>query len=248
MFSTRTMGRDVATLRVLDWDGSSLMAGPLGGADPLGFAAGDANLYRYVGNDPTNATDPTGLCADDQIGNPLPKMNSTVTERRFTYTLSKTNNLTDAQLNYLKAMKAALIEAIIQAYADNNNLSKQDLSTLRQLAQYLNQLKIGLPVMVGDTPPAALNFQTKTVYISTTIIKTQLADLDKDGIRNESVCNTRGVAVVLIHESIHISGYIHKTSPDNLLTYIAVDVFEIIKDTPAWQEFLKSQEGNPFPF
>ena len=29
--------------------------------DPDGFEAGDANLYRYVGNDPTNATDPSGL-------------------------------------------------------------------------------------------------------------------------------------------------------------------------------------------
>jgi RHS repeat-associated protein len=29
--------------------------------DPMGFAAGDANLYRDVGNDATNFTDPTGL-------------------------------------------------------------------------------------------------------------------------------------------------------------------------------------------
>jgi RHS repeat-associated protein len=29
--------------------------------DPLGFAAGDANLYRYVGNSPTNVVDPLGL-------------------------------------------------------------------------------------------------------------------------------------------------------------------------------------------
>jgi RHS repeat-associated protein len=28
--------------------------------DPLGFGAGDVNLYRYVGNSPTNFTDPTG--------------------------------------------------------------------------------------------------------------------------------------------------------------------------------------------
>jgi len=28
--------------------------------DPIAFKAGDANLYRYVGNHPTNATDPTG--------------------------------------------------------------------------------------------------------------------------------------------------------------------------------------------
>jgi RHS repeat-associated protein len=29
--------------------------------DPIGFAAGDANLYRYVGNSPTNYVDPLGL-------------------------------------------------------------------------------------------------------------------------------------------------------------------------------------------
>ena len=29
--------------------------------DPLGFEGGDSNLYRYVGNSPTNGTDPTGL-------------------------------------------------------------------------------------------------------------------------------------------------------------------------------------------
>lgn len=29
--------------------------------DPIGFMAGDANLSRYVGNGPVNATDPTGL-------------------------------------------------------------------------------------------------------------------------------------------------------------------------------------------
>jgi RHS repeat-associated protein len=29
--------------------------------DPIGFAAGDGNLYRYVGNGPVNGTDPSGL-------------------------------------------------------------------------------------------------------------------------------------------------------------------------------------------
>jgi hypothetical protein len=32
--------------------------------DPIRFEAGDANLYRYVKNDPTNATDPSGLKED----------------------------------------------------------------------------------------------------------------------------------------------------------------------------------------
>jgi RHS repeat-associated protein len=31
--------------------------------DPLGFGAGDANIYRYVGNSPTNFIDPLGLDA-----------------------------------------------------------------------------------------------------------------------------------------------------------------------------------------
>ncbi len=31
--------------------------------DPSGFSGGDSNLMRYVGNDPTNAVDPTGLSA-----------------------------------------------------------------------------------------------------------------------------------------------------------------------------------------
>jgi RHS repeat-associated protein len=45
--------------------------------DPLGFAAGDANVNRYVGNGPTNATDPSGLAAAGAGFNPdqaLPRL------------------------------------------------------------------------------------------------------------------------------------------------------------------------------
>jgi RHS repeat-associated protein len=34
--------------------------------DPIEFTAGDGNLYRYVGNGPTNATDPSGLWHSDE--------------------------------------------------------------------------------------------------------------------------------------------------------------------------------------
>jgi len=35
--------------------------------DPIGFAAGDANLYRYCGNSPTNFTDPSGQSWEDLL-------------------------------------------------------------------------------------------------------------------------------------------------------------------------------------
>jgi len=33
--------------------------------DPIGFQAGDENLYRFVSNNPTNAVDPSGLSQID---------------------------------------------------------------------------------------------------------------------------------------------------------------------------------------
>jgi RHS repeat-associated protein len=36
-------------------------------SDPMGFAAGDANLYRYCGGDPVNHSDPSGLESPDAI-------------------------------------------------------------------------------------------------------------------------------------------------------------------------------------
>jgi len=34
--------------------------------DPIGFAGGDVNLYRYVSNNPVNATDPSGLMSPEE--------------------------------------------------------------------------------------------------------------------------------------------------------------------------------------
>jgi RHS repeat-associated protein len=40
--------------------------------DPLGFAGGDGNLYRYVHNGPTNFIDPSGLQGINREGSPRP--------------------------------------------------------------------------------------------------------------------------------------------------------------------------------
>ncbi len=45
---------------------ASIHEGRFRRGEPMGFAAGDENLYRYVDNDPTGSTDPTGT--DRRIG------------------------------------------------------------------------------------------------------------------------------------------------------------------------------------
>ena len=42
--------------------------------DPIGFAAGDSNLKRFVGNDPINAVDPSGLIQAGQPSQIVPKV------------------------------------------------------------------------------------------------------------------------------------------------------------------------------
>ncbi len=45
--------------------------------DPIGFRSGDANLYAYVFNGPTNFRDPFGLCDNDDLCLPTPTPTST---------------------------------------------------------------------------------------------------------------------------------------------------------------------------
>ncbi|MEI7924311.1 MAG: RHS repeat-associated core domain-containing protein, partial [Planctomycetota bacterium] len=42
--------------------------------DPIGFSAGDVNLYRYVNNSPTNGTDPSGESWLDDYANWFPDL------------------------------------------------------------------------------------------------------------------------------------------------------------------------------
>jgi RHS repeat-associated protein len=58
-----TTGQDYDRAR--DYDST---LGRFAALDPLGFAAGDTNLFRYAGDDVTGETDPTGT----QVGQPQP--------------------------------------------------------------------------------------------------------------------------------------------------------------------------------
>lgn len=51
-------------------ENSSRLPGSFSITDPVGLKGGDTNVYRYCGNSPTNATDPTGLLTRTQVGEP----------------------------------------------------------------------------------------------------------------------------------------------------------------------------------
>jgi RHS repeat-associated protein len=52
--------------------------------DPMGFEAGDTNLYRYVGNNSTNATDPTGMISWNDVVQGATNFRNTVTSNAQT--------------------------------------------------------------------------------------------------------------------------------------------------------------------
>jgi RHS repeat-associated protein len=51
--------------------------------DPIQFAAGDTNLYRFVQNDPTRATDPSGLALDVKDRDALTKLVLELGDNRY---------------------------------------------------------------------------------------------------------------------------------------------------------------------
>ncbi len=64
-FTGQDWDADVGLYHYSDGEGNGRWYDPVSGTftkpDDAGFTAGDVNLYRYVGNGPTNATDPSGL-------------------------------------------------------------------------------------------------------------------------------------------------------------------------------------------
>jgi len=81
--------------------------------DPIGFAAADANLYRYVDSSPTNRTDPTGLRPPDDAYDAF--LMGLINQAEYNYFTNRSRDELRAYVAELEAMRKLLknIQAII---------------------------------------------------------------------------------------------------------------------------------------
>jgi RHS repeat-associated protein len=99
--------------------------------DPIGFEAGDANLYRYVGNGPTNGIDPSGL--DDARG-----LAGSVADMRER--LDRLNDLVRGLRSHLPKDYHPITKA--QILADYRKYSKERTMLFERLQVYERALKL----------------------------------------------------------------------------------------------------------
>jgi RHS repeat-associated protein len=113
--------------------------------DPISFAAGDADLFRYVTNNPQNQVDPSGR-AGREVPAPAWVWGYAVEQGRRTERmaelskeisrLKQANNAISRQMNQLKRRRADQT-----AQAKVADLRKQMRANLSQAAQYSQQLE-----------------------------------------------------------------------------------------------------------
>jgi hypothetical protein len=89
--------------------------------DPEGFAAGDPNLDRYVGNNPTNATDPTGELGlpmrfpwPGELRGPIDSAFDWAKAKTTQFIKDKADRIRDAIQENIAAAKAAARQAVEQ--------------------------------------------------------------------------------------------------------------------------------------
>ena len=87
--------------------------------DPSGFAGGDANLYRYCANSPTDGTDPTGLGGGGTNYNRFPNTHPKGTpQQRLAWAKAVSENLkkdaeTNRNLGYFEVGVVSFLAACI---------------------------------------------------------------------------------------------------------------------------------------
>ncbi len=122
--------------------------------DPKGFAAGDTNLYRYVGNDPTNTIDPSGL-QEMPVTGPFPaaRLGPEMTNAQYAYALAMQKMLAQAMQEMVQQENAMLkatkykvwltdpISLINKGTIQNNMLDNFDTRRDHGITRYLGKGK-----------------------------------------------------------------------------------------------------------
>jgi hypothetical protein len=109
-----------------------------------GFSADDANLYRYVKNDPTNLTDPSGLLPEDADKPPLRIFGGDVTPENFAAGLqNKTIKLVEGNIG-----KISLSAALENWRLDDSDQQKQNPTVhIRLTASVGEEDKVGIALL-----------------------------------------------------------------------------------------------------
>jgi RHS repeat-associated protein len=123
--------------------------------DPMGYAAGDYNLFRYCGNDPVDHTDPTGLTIDDPVRNPISQGNQDVW-------VAEPERRQDSQYNTAAASSSESLHhpenqriPSPDRQADHATMSAQMPGPARgNFAVTYQQVLRVIPVIIGSVPAA----------------------------------------------------------------------------------------------
>jgi hypothetical protein len=122
-------------------------------ADPISFKGEDANLYRYVGNSPTNATDPMGRKIEfTQSPNSLPKLDSTP---GFTMSFNETITLPGAPLGTysqrgMQKWRTNKVAILAYVYSEKTSTCHQ-VSSVQHILDVSNIGAMPFPIQTTDT-------------------------------------------------------------------------------------------------
>jgi uncharacterized protein RhaS with RHS repeats len=118
--------------------------------DPIGVKGGDSNFRRYVGNGPTNATDPSGLSAVGHHWLPIQiilEFRTTMTSAAFEVALGAYSGKTDPNHCFDEYGRVKhrrynnLARENLEAYMKANNIKKL---TQMQISDFISKLQNGL--------------------------------------------------------------------------------------------------------
>jgi RHS repeat-associated protein len=118
-------GRDIESVGGMTYNRNryySTSSGRFISQDPIGFNAGDENLYRYVGNSPTNARDPSGLFEDGPEG---PKI--------VTLTKNEVQSAVDAEFKELIGELKSQAQKTASDFAQDRTEARRNAAIAKQI-------------------------------------------------------------------------------------------------------------------